>query len=118
MPPYAPRMAVTITWTDPDDPARLIDALLTAAVYEDRPRPLVARRYRRMVDELGDALDRELPRLRTLRAPWELPEDDGLLHIGCVHSHLRGRNLDWTREPCTEIPDRPAPLPRRDRRSR
>lgn len=50
-------MAVRVTWADAHDPARVVDALLTAATVEDHARPLLATRYRRLADELGTALD-------------------------------------------------------------
>ena len=59
-------MAVTVTWTDSRDAARTVDALLEAADVEvGRGRLLLAKRYRRMAEELADACDlAPLPRWR------------------------------------------------------
>lgn len=55
-------MAVTVQWADVADAARVVDALLVAAGVETRAgRPLLARRYTGLADDLGDAIDAGVP---------------------------------------------------------
>lgn len=42
---------------DHHDAPRIVDALRTAADTESTARPFVARRYRLLADQLGDAID-------------------------------------------------------------
>lgn len=50
-------MSIAIRLEDPHDAGRVVEALETAAQVEDVPRPLVARRYRRLAELLADATD-------------------------------------------------------------
>ena len=55
-------MAVTVTWADAADAARVVDALLTAsAVAAAEGRRTLADRYCRQANDVGDALDRLPP---------------------------------------------------------
>jgi hypothetical protein len=56
-------VALHITFADPHDAARIVDALLDQADDIEAERPLLARRYRAIADDLGDALERDLPPL-------------------------------------------------------
>lgn len=52
-------MAVRVTYSDPRDAARTVDALLTAAdVARDAGNPMLARRYMVLSNELADACER------------------------------------------------------------
>lgn len=49
---------MTVTWQDPRDAARVVDALLTgAAVAAAEGRQTLARRYEALANDLGDALN-------------------------------------------------------------
>lgn len=48
---------MTVRWADPRDVARTVVALLIAAEVERLRRPTLARRYRRMADDMGAAID-------------------------------------------------------------
>lgn len=50
-------MALQVTFRDPADAARIVDALLDEADTVERDRPLLARRYRAIANDLGDALE-------------------------------------------------------------
>jgi hypothetical protein len=49
---------IGIRLADPHDAGRIVEALHTAADVEDTPRPLVAKRYRKIAELLADAADR------------------------------------------------------------
>ncbi|RHA38747.1 hypothetical protein D1825_13435 [Cellulomonas rhizosphaerae] len=51
-----------VTFTDPHDAARVVDALLEQADHIEVNTPMLARRYRAIADDIGDALDRDLPK--------------------------------------------------------
>lgn len=57
---------VRVEWSDPADVARIVEALLLAADVDEVTNPDLARRYRDIADDLGDALD-ALPRPRLPR---------------------------------------------------
>jgi hypothetical protein len=48
---------ISIELTDRYDAGRIVEALETAATVEDGPRPLVAKRYRRLAELLADACE-------------------------------------------------------------
>lgn len=48
---------IAIRLADAHDAGRIVEALETAATVEDTPRPLVAKRYRRLAEQLADACD-------------------------------------------------------------
>jgi hypothetical protein len=48
---------IQIRLVDTHDAGRLVEALETAATVEDGPRPLVAKRYRKLAELLADACD-------------------------------------------------------------
>lgn len=51
-------MAVQVTWTDPRDAARCVDALMAAAILaHDRGNLTLAARYVKLGDQLADACD-------------------------------------------------------------
>lgn len=50
-------MSLVLKLTDRHDAGRIVEALETAATVEDTPRPLVAKRYRRLAELLADACD-------------------------------------------------------------
>lgn len=56
-------MAVQVALADPVDASRVVDALLAQADAVELAQPLLARRYRSIADDFGDALD-DLPRPR------------------------------------------------------
>lgn len=50
---------VRIEWDSVEDAKRVVDALLTAAEHEDEHHnTILAKRYRRLADDVGDAIDR------------------------------------------------------------
>lgn len=51
-------MALHLDLADPVDAARIVDALLLAAEVETLRKPMLAKRYTRIADDIGDALDR------------------------------------------------------------
>lgn len=48
---------IRLQLVDGRDAARIVDALLLAADHEHDTRPLLARRYCLLADQLGDAID-------------------------------------------------------------
>lgn len=54
-------MSIRIEFTDPTDAARLVDAALAEADRVEAASPMLAMRYRRIAEDLGDALDRSVP---------------------------------------------------------
>lgn len=50
-------VALQITFADPHDAARIVDALLDQAEAVEVNTPMLARRYRAIADDIGDALD-------------------------------------------------------------
>jgi len=50
-------VSVRVVFADPTDAARCVDALLEQATATEQDRPSLARRYRTIADQLGDALD-------------------------------------------------------------
>lgn len=48
---------IRIQLDDSHDAGRIVEALETAAQAEDSPRPLVAKRYRKLAEQLADACD-------------------------------------------------------------
>jgi len=59
-------MALQVTFTDPHDALRVVDALLAEADHVEADRPLLAHRYRAIAEDIGDALDR----LPGAGGPW------------------------------------------------